>query len=228
MSTKRQLTILAGSDLHNSRPGFEWFCHLAEVRQPQLIAFLGDIVSRQPLAFVKEVLVSLRSLAPHCFIIPGNWDPREMLVETDIAAIDGLRNLHKAQALLNGYTFAGLGGSTTTPIGSTPQETPEAGFVTPLTAVLPADVWLLHNPLYGYRDQIGPDQHAGSPSLTALWQQQDPAPVLVLSGHIHEAAGFEQAQGTVFANPGSLASRSAAWIALDGDHVSVEMVGAGQ
>jgi uncharacterized protein len=228
MSSERRLTILAGSDLHNSRPGFEWFCQLAEIRQPELIAFLGDIVSRQPLAFVKEVLVTLRSLAPHCFVIPGNWDPREMLVETDIAAIDGLRNLHKAQALLAGYTFAGLGGSTTTPIGGTPLEAPEAGFAAPLAAFLPAEIWLLHNPVYGYRDLVAPGQHTGSPALTALWQTQDPAPLLVFSGHIHEAAGYEEAHGTVFVNPGSMASRSAAWIELEDNSVSVEMVGAGQ
>jgi uncharacterized protein len=225
MSSERSLTILAGSDLHNSRIGFEWFCHLAEARQPELIAFLGDIVSKQPLAFVKEVLASLRSLAPHCFVIPGNWDPREMLVETDIAAFDGLRNMHKAQALLAGYTFAGLGGSTITPVGGTPMEAPDAGFATPLAPFLPADIWLLHNPVYGYRDLVAHDAHAGSHSLEAQWQAQAPAPLLVLSGHIHEAAGFEEAHGTVFVNPGSIASRSAAWIMLAGNTVNVQMVG---
>jgi uncharacterized protein len=228
MSSERRLTILAGSDLHNSRPGLEWFCQVAETRQPELIVFLGDIVTKQPLAFVKEVLVTLRSLAPHCFVIPGNWDPRETLVETDVAAIDGLRNLHKAHVLLNGYTFAGLGGSTTTPIGGTPLETPDAGFAGPLAAFLPADVWLLHNPVYGYRDLVARDTHAGSHSLEAQWLGQDSPPLLVLSGHIHEAAGSEEAQGTVFVNPGSLASQSAAWIELAGNSVSVQMVGGGQ
>lgn len=227
MSSERRLTVLAGSDLHNSRVGFEWFCHLAEVRQPELIAFLGDIVSRQPLALVKEVLVTLRSLAPHCFIIPGNWDPREMLVETDAAAFDGLRNLHKAQVHLAGYSFAGLGGSTTTPIGGTPMEAPDPGFAAPLATFLPADIWLLHNPVYGYRDLVAHGGHAGSRSLEAQWLLQNPAPLLVLSGHIHEAAGFEEARGTVFVNPGSMANRSAAWIELSGDVVDVQMVGVG-
>lgn len=227
MSSERRLTVLAGSDLHNSRPGFEWFCRLAEVRQPDLIAFLGDIVSRQPLAFVKEVLVTFRSLAPHCFVIPGNWDPREMLVETDIAAVDGLRNLHKAQVHLAGYTFAGLGGSNTTPVGNTPMEAPDDRFAAPLAAFLPADIWLLHNPVYGYRDLVGAGQHAGSHSLEVQWLSQVPAPLLVLSGHIHEAAGFEEARGTVFVNPGSVANQSAAWIELSDDAVNVQMIGAG-
>ena len=89
MSSERELSILVGSDLHNSRPGLEWFCQLAELRRPRLIAFLGDFVTRQPLSFVKEVLATLRDLAPAVFVIPGNWDPRETLVEIDAAAFDG-------------------------------------------------------------------------------------------------------------------------------------------
>lgn len=228
MNADRGLSILAGSDLHNSRPGLEWFCHLAEVRQPQLVAFLGDFVTRQPLSFIKEVLATLRDLAPAVFIIPGNWDPREVLVETDAAAYDGLRNLHKHSAQLAGYDFAGLGGSITTPIGSTPFESPDEGFAAGLMPLLPADVWLLHNPVHGYRDLASRTIHAGSQALAALWRQQEPPPLLVLSGHIHEAAGWEQARGTTFVNPGSLASCSAAAIQLLGGKVDVQILGGQQ
>jgi uncharacterized protein len=224
MSMPRGLTILAASDLHNSRQGFEWFCQLAAQRQPQLITFLGDFITKQPMAFVKEVLLSLRELAPNCYVIPGNWDPREVLVEIDIAAIDGLRNLHKASAWLNGYTFAGLGGSITTPPGNTPMEAPDQGFAGAFAALLPADIWLLHNPIYGYRDRTTRGEFAGSHSLEAQWQLQDPPPVLVLSGHIHEAHGTEQARGTTFVNPGSLANRCAAWVELLESTAVVELL----
>ncbi len=225
MSSERELSILVGSDLHNSRPGFEWFCRLAESHRPELIAFLGDIVTKQPLSFVKEVLVSLRGLAPSVFVIPGNWDPRETLVETDAAAYDGLRNLHKHTAMLAGYSFAGLGGSITTPVGDTPFEAPDADFAAALAPLLPADIWLLHNPIYGLRDSTARGEHVGSHALEEQWQLQQPAPLLVLSGHIHEAAGYEQAQGTTIVNPGSMANRSAAVVQLAGNTVAVQMLG---
>jgi Icc-related predicted phosphoesterase len=225
MMDEHKLELLVGSDLHNSRPGFEWFCQLAEAQHPQLIVFLGDFVNRQPLSFIKEVLVSLRLLAPACFVVPGNWDPRETIFEIDAAAFDGLRNLHRYGAHLAGYSFAGLGGGTTTPVGNTPLESPELGFADPLALLMPADVWLLHNPLHGWRDLAGGKTHVGSTELAKLYTLQEQPPLLVLSGHIHEAAGSEQHGVTTFVNPGSLAARSAARVTLVERSVSVEMLG---
>lgn len=227
MSADGRLTMLVGSDMHNSRPGFEWFCRLAELHKPGLLVFLGDFITRQPLSFTKEVLSALRGLAPHCFIIPGNWDPRETLVEIDAAAFDGLRNLHKAKVEAAGYTFAGLGGSTTTPVGDTPLEAPEDGFGEAFQPFLPADVWLLHNPLLGYRDRVAAGMHVGSSSLADIWRAQRQRPLLVMSGHIHEAAGCEEDGGTCFANPGSLAGRSAALVTLADRKVAFELLGGG-
>jgi len=217
--------LLVGSDLHSSRPGLEWFCHLAELHEPDAVVFLGDFITRQPLSFTREVLATLRQLAPACFVIPGNMDPRETVVELDIAATDGLVNLHKHAVSLRGYRFAGLGGSITTPLGDTPFEAADAAFAEPLRAVLPADVWVLHSPLRGFRDRAGPGIAAGSASLRALWEEQNPRPRLVLSGHIHEATGQEVSGGTTFLNPGSLANRSAARAVLHAGGVHAEVLG---
>jgi Icc-related predicted phosphoesterase len=225
MQLDRSLKILAGSDLHNSKQGLEWFIHQAEALQPDLVVFLGDFITGEPLAFIRETLIELRGLAPHCFVVPGNWDPRNALVEIDRQAYDGLRNLHKAQAQAGGYLFVGIGGSITTPIGTTPLESTDEGFAEPTRSLLPVDIWLLHNPLKGLRDQVGSGMHVGSESLLELWSEQEQKPLLVLSGHIHEAAGHEIHGGTVFCNPGSLAEKSASWIMLKGDTIDVEMLG---
>jgi hypothetical protein len=225
MSEPSTLKMLVGSDLHNSRPGLEWFGHLAGFRHSDLIVFLGDFVTQGPLQFVREALATLRTLSRACFVIPGNWDPREALVELDTAAYDGLRNLHKTAAGLGGYRFAGLGGSITTPVGDTPLEASDIGFASPLKPLLPANVWVLHNPVNGHRDLTAGKSHVGSHSLADVWWRQEAKPRLVLSGHIHEAAGWESAAGTTFVNPGSLANRSAAWVELSSQAVSVEMLG---
>jgi uncharacterized protein len=212
----QRLTILAGADLHHSQAGWDWFINLAQQRQPGCVVFLGDFVNRGPLNFIRQALKDLHGLAPHAAVIPGNWDPRAALVEFDLHAHDGLRNLHKAGAYISGYVFAGLGGSTTTPVRDTPLEAPELGFATPLAAQLPADVWLLHNPILGFRDRIPSGNHVGSSELRELWDAQEPKPLLVLSGHIHEAHGLEQSDGTIFLNPGSLQEFRAGWVDLAG------------
>jgi Icc-related predicted phosphoesterase len=250
----RSLEILVGADLHNETRHAHWFYDVAEERRPELIIFLGDFITGEPLSETRDMLAALRHLAPACFVIPGNWDPRETLVAIDEAAFDGLRNLHKAAAWCSGYSFAGLGGSTTTPSGQSPFELPDAGFADPLLPFLPVDVWVLHNPLLGINDRVPGGMNVGSASLLKLLRQQQERPLLVLSGHIHDARGVqvlalphEKQSGerqelaqlpsealqeveeaappvTTFVNPGPLLEGCAAWIRLDEQSVGVEML----
>jgi uncharacterized protein len=220
----RSLRILASADLHGRLGAAEWFYDLARARRPELIVFCGDFITGRPLDSLREVLRELRGLAPCVYVLPGNWDPREGLIAMDEEAHDGLRNLHKASAWLGGYSFAGLGGSITTPPGNTPLEGPDEGFATALEAYLPADVWLLHQPLRGFRDKVADGQNVGSDSLRELYAAQESPPLLVLSGHIHEAGGVEVFRGTTFVNPGPLLEQRAALIQLSGDNVGVELL----
>jgi Icc-related predicted phosphoesterase len=230
----RQLRILAAGDLHGSQRGADWLYQKAAQLQPDLVLFLGDFVTGAPLEFAVEVLRELRMLDAPCFAIPGNWDPREITVHMDEQAYDGLRNLHKSTAYLGSYTFAGLGGSIPTPSHKSPIESPDEGFADPLATRMPADVWVLHNPLYGFRDfAAAPNSSVGSHSLRALYDEQaseGAAPLLVVSGHIHEALGFERGgpdEATLFVNPGPLSQLSAALITLQNERAEVEMLSGG-
>jgi Icc-related predicted phosphoesterase len=224
----RKLTLLAGADAHGNQAGLDWFYSVAGERQPDLVCFLGDFVNRGPMEFIKDALFDLRRLAPHSFVIPGNWDPREMLIELDHLSTDGMRNLHKHAAYCLGYRFAGLGGSIPTPHGGSPFEGGgDDAFADPLRMHLPADVWLLHQPLAGLRDKTAAGPNVGSDSLRELWEEQAQKPLLVLSGHIHEAGGVDVWGGTTFVNPGPLTDQggygpACAWITLEGGSVSVE------
>ena len=64
----------------------------------------------------------------------------------------------------------------------------------------------------------------GSDELKRVYREQDEPPLLVLSGHIHEARGVENHGPTVFANPGALKEKHAAWLTLAGAHVEVELL----
>jgi Icc-related predicted phosphoesterase len=223
-----RLTILAAGDVHGSQRGADWLYRKATELQPDLVLFLGDFVTGGPLEFAVEMLRELRMLDASCFVIPGNWDPREITVFMDEQAYDGLRNLHKASGYMGGYTFAGLGGSIPTPSHKSPIEAPDEGFADPLATRLPADIWVLHNPLHGYRDEAKGHGSIGSRSLRALYDAQAEHPLLVVSGHVHEARGIERGgpgDATLFVNPGPLSDCVAALITLSGRRAEANLLG---
>jgi Icc-related predicted phosphoesterase len=222
----RSLKILQCGDLHSSEAGFAWLCSQAAELQPDLLVFVGDFVTGGPPDYVRYVLAILRDLAPQCFAIPGNWDPRESLVALSEEAYDGLRCLHKSGGYAGGYSFAGLGGSIPTPHGGSPFEAPadDEVFANPLRPYLPADIWLLHNPVYGFRDKLDSGVNVGSEALLELFKEQETAPLLVMSGHIHEADGIDTWRGTTFVNAGPLSSKQLAWIELNGNEVKAELI----
>jgi Icc-related predicted phosphoesterase len=217
----RKLRMLVGGDLHNHQRAMRWFYKLAEREQPELIIFLGDFVNSEPLESIREICASLRELAVNVLVIPGNHDPRQSLITFEEESYDGLKSLHKSNAFISGYSFAGLGTSITTPSGNSPFEFPDEGFADALACMLPADIWVLHNPLEGIRDQLADGRRLGSRSLKMLYDEQPDKPLLVISGHVHDAHGMEQSNGTAFVNPGALVDGRAALLALGGDKLEV-------
>jgi Icc-related predicted phosphoesterase len=223
-SIPRPAVLLVGGDLHGNAAGASWFLERIVEHKPDLVIFLGDFVSGGPGSYIKEYIRDLRHVARAVFIVPGNWDPREAPALIDAECIDGARNLHKASAFHNGLIFAGLGGSITTPGGRSPLEYPDTTFAEPLEPLLPADVWVLHNPLHGYCDSIPGGEHVGSRSLLELYEAQKAPPRLVLSGHIHDDPGAVVAGPTTFLNPGPLSALKAALVKVAATKVDVTLL----
>lgn len=221
---RADLRLLLCGDLHGHESGLDWLEQLAASEKPDVLLFIGDFITGEPVQFLRECLRAMRPLAKHVLVIPGNWDPRDSLLYFDEEAMDGLLNLHRNSAFINGWSFAGLGGSTITPAGKSPFEDLDEGFADPLAANLPADVWVLHNPLKGRLDATGNGRAAGSESLAQLWTEQDEKPRLIVSGHIHEAHGDTAEQGTTFVNAGPLFENRATRIMLSADSVIVEHI----
>jgi Icc-related predicted phosphoesterase len=140
-----------------------------------------------------------------------------------------MRNLHQHGAFCRGYSFAGLGGSIRTSHGDSPIESEDEGFANGLLPYLPAEVWLLHQPMSGFRDKVASGANVGSQALREVFAEQAKPPLLVLSGHIHEAGGVDTWRGTTFVNPGPLTAQGGfgprcAWIELEGNAVKVEEI----
>jgi Icc-related predicted phosphoesterase len=222
------LRLLVAGDLHGSQTGADWLLETAVLQQPDVLLFLGDFVTGGPGSFIREYLRALRLVATNCLVVPGNWDPRDAPALIDAECMDGLRNLHKASAYVGGLIFAGLGGSVATPSGRSPLEYPDEGFADPLVPLLPADVWVLHNPCMGFCDRIAGGAHAGSQSLRTLWEEAPLKPRLVVSGHIHDDPGTVEAGPTLFLNPGPLSGLHAAIVTVDKNGVTHTMLKGGE
>ncbi len=202
------MRLLVGSDLHNNARAKAWFCDLAEETKPDVVIFLGDFITFEPLNFAKEVLTDLASLQTKVLVVPGNCDPRDVLLQID--KTEGVMNLHNARVEIGGVHFVGKGGSITCP-SPTPFESPDEGFADSLEPLMKDLVVLvLHQPVYGYRDRVNGDRSVGSLSLARLAALNQPR--LVLSGHIHEAKGMDVHNHTYFINPGPLLDMNAAVI----------------
>jgi len=211
------MRILVGSDLHNNVRGNTWFCNLADSLRPDALVFLGDFITFEPLEFARGVLRDLASLGVPALVIPGNCDPRDLLLHID--QIEGVTNLHNRALRVNGFTFVGRGGSITCP-SPTPFEEPDESFAAPLEPLIQgADVLVVHQPARGFRDRIAGVGNVGSESLLKLIAAHQPR--LVLSGHIHEAKGLDVWGQTTFVNPGALLALNAAVINL-GQHIQVD------
>lgn len=138
------------------------------------------------------------------FVLPGNYD-----LDLKYTSLSH-RNLHKKIMYYENLTFGGYGGAPIPTSGipeklavpyleggsgknfySEPQEFFEENN---------PDIVVLHNPGYGYFDQIPRYGHVGSLGIRNYLDQYNPS--LVLSGHIHEDYGiYIHKNGTVFMNP---------------------------
>ena len=61
-------------------------------------------------------------------------------------------------------------------------------------------ILMTHAPSYGILDQIPSGLSVGSPAVKEIVDKYHP--ILALSGHIHEAMGVVEQNGTTFVNPG--------------------------
>ncbi|OGK11204.1 MAG: hypothetical protein A2Y63_01410 [Candidatus Riflebacteria bacterium RBG_13_59_9] len=206
------MRLLVGADLHNNARAKIWFCDLATSLNPDAVVFLGDFVTFEPMEFARSVMRDLASLGVPVIAIPGNCDPREVLLDMD--RIEGITNAHNRAIQLGGLKFVGKGGSITCPT-PTPFEEPDEGFVRTLEPLIEgANVLVLHQPAQGFRDHINGVGNVGSASLQRLITTYRPP--LVLSGHIHEAKGMDVREHSIFVNPGALLDMNAAIIDIDG------------
>jgi hypothetical protein len=197
--------VLALSDIHGKKSHLISILKRFNASPPDLVLACGDIthfaITADELRSVLDVFQQSGFMYGY---VLGNCDPPELR-----GGIDGMGRCLDANCLsVAGLDIIGAGGSTWTPFG-TPFEIGEGDILERLekgeSRCHPTGegrlVIVAHNPPRGeIIDKTREGIHVGSPRLLAYILQKKP--LLVITGHIHEAIGTELIGETTVVNPG--------------------------
>lgn len=210
------MRFLVITDLHQKRSRIERINDIISDREVEFVLFLGDVTDMGSGDEAADIISMIRSKV---YVIPGNCDARDMPEIIGRVATD----MHGKSVNIDGYDIVGLGGSNIT-IFDTPFELTEEEIDFKLRPISKKGMILMtHAPSYGILDEIPSGLNVGSPAIKRI--VDDFKPILALSGHIHEAIGIRESNGTVFCNPGPAKDGHCAFVEIDKGAISVELIG---
>lgn len=212
------MKFLVLTDLHGKKSAMDWINPLIRDEGIDCVLFLGDAVElpTDPEESVKMIgmIQCKRILA-----LPGNIDSPKMVDIVDSVA----ENMHGVGKQVGDVYIAGFGGSNPT-IFDTPCEFPEEVIEETLERISkPGMVLMVHAPAYGINDQIPSGLSVGSKAIQKICSKYHPK--VVLSGHIHEAFGRQDVDGTIYVNPGPAKNGRAAIMTVEGGDVDIRILG---
>lgn len=208
------MKFLVVSDIHGNKAVTGWINSIADREDVDCVLVLGDITDFGPDEVAEKILGPIRK---DVYAIPGNCDPLS-LPETMSGFV---MDMHGKTAVLDGFHFAGLGGSNPT-IFNTPFELDEDTIYKKLKPISREGmVLMVHAPPYGINDMIPSGLNVGSSAILRIVKEFNP--ILVLSGHIHEDYGVKHISGTTFVNPGPAKDGMYAVVELDSGAVRAEL-----
>jgi len=203
------------SDIHGKASTAELVNKAADKYNADNILILGDFTTSEPASFALEYISSLNRPV---YAIPGNCDPRN----TPSVISKAAKDMHGRTVTVDGIKIVGLGGSNPT-IFNTPFEIGEEEIMSSLDPISEGvTILMVHAPAFGHLDMIPSGMMVGSESIRTIVDRYKPK--VVLSGHIHEARGIEECDGTLFMNPGSAKEGYAALLTVDDNGVKAELL----
>ncbi|MDR0335330.1 MAG: metallophosphoesterase family protein [Methanomassiliicoccaceae archaeon] len=202
------------TDIHAKTSTAELVNRAADKYDADNILILGDITHFGPAGLASDYISSLNRTV---YAIPGNCDPLDLPETISKVAMD----MHGKAVTVDGVKIVGLGGSNPT-IFNTPFEIPEDEIFSILDPLCgKVTVLMVHAPAFGHLDEIPSGMHVGSVSTKKIADKH--RPLVVLSGHIHEARGTKEHNGTLFVNPGAAKDGYAALLVIDKGKAKAEL-----
>jgi len=215
------LKILIAADFHGTAVAESNLSKLLKAGYDCAV-LIGDLTEFGPPEVADSILSLAESFGIPILSVPGNCDPREVLMVLE----KHNANLHAKCRKIGEITFVGLGGSNVTPF-RTPFELTEAEIMEELSSLL-AGVrgrWVLitHAPPFDTKlDEIPSGSHVGSKSIRQVVEERQP--VLLACGHIHESRAIDRLGNTIMVNPGPISKGFAAEATVTEKDVEVELL----
>jgi Icc-related predicted phosphoesterase len=195
------MRILAFTDFHGNQEAFQRARNTIANEKPDLVLVAGDIVNHD-VERAKRFLRDLAGAGSPVYFVPGNMDGDDLI---SWPGSEGVRALHGRCESWENVTLIGLGGS------------PHGAFITPIeysedeaTRVLERALTEYHGgalilvshcpPKNTKADRVVIAQHIGSISVRKFVERTKP--IVVVSGHVHEAQAVDRIGSTVVVNPG--------------------------
>ncbi len=201
------MKLLAVSDIHGRRSIVQKLVENSLKDPPDLIVVAGDLSNgsfREAIA----VLEIFRKSRIKTVFVPGNMDPPSLLTHKDNNDIT--MNVHLRVVSIDEIIIAGIGGSNITPF-NTFIEFGEEEIKKMLDEIaskinnedIKKLVMVTHVPPYETSvDKVFTGSHVGSNALREFIELKQP--LVLITGHIHEARGIDKLGSTLIVNPGPL------------------------
>lgn len=210
------MKFLVLTDLHQKKSCIDWINKVIADYKPEFTIFLGDVTD---FGTGEEAAEIINMIDSDVYAIPGNCDPLDLPDKIMSAAHD----LHGKSAEIDGYHFAGLGGSNITIFG-TPFELDEETIYNKLKPISKKGMILVtHAPAFGTFDHIPSGASVGSPAIKKIADEYKP--ILALSGHIHEDRGAKMINETLFCNPGPAKEGYCGIVTIENGKPDVKLIG---
>jgi len=179
------------------------------------LLFLGDATD---LGTAEDAVEVMSMLEGNVYAIPGNCDPRD--TPERISSV--VKDVHGKRFSVGDIGFAALGGSNIT-IFNTPFEYEEDEISELLEPIsFKGMVLMTHAPSYGILDEIPSGINVGSRAILGIVEKY--RPVAAVSGHIHEAIGIVNKNGTLFMNPGPAREGKAGILDIGPEGASAKLI----
>jgi Icc-related predicted phosphoesterase len=187
------MLVYAIADIHGRAERLERVRQTVSQCRPDLVVVAGDLMNRRGPAAVARCLGHLNRPV---MLVRGNADPVAAMAA--ITALPNVTDLHLVRTAHKGFGFTGIGGTIPLPFRSRIAWRERALLATAAALLTPQSVLVVHPPPLGCRDRIMGRIHAGSAAVADLVHRHHP--LMVICGHIHEAAGVRQMNGTSVVN----------------------------
>ncbi|MCS7146315.1 MAG: metallophosphoesterase family protein [Nitrososphaerota archaeon] len=198
------MKVLQVSDIHGSRRAAKAVAAKSKEFKPDAVLVVGDITNFGTVEEAENILVEIAGgfKAPILFV-PGNCDPPQLLEYGPSSS--NIVNIHAKKLPLQGYIFAGVGGSKTTPHRGTWIEFNEDQISEILLSFevsgLSNLVLVSHTPPDGVEaSKTASGIDLGSSSIRRFVEHHKP--LIVCCGHVHEARSISRVGEVPVVNAG--------------------------